>query len=199
MSSVTDPADDDARASALPHDVFHDFSDELIAGHEVMRPRMLRLLDSAMASDHVAGALMGRDVARLLLAVQNELMFDAATEYCEASETARAAGLWNRAIRLRVGPHEDMASAPYALPGLALLLDGDNQPESPAEGRSHRRHECCVQVLLKNTNERFEGARPISWQPFQEHIESAVGVLVEVLYPFIAQAMWSSRVNELSD
>ncbi|MFJ1706806.1 DUF4192 family protein [Kitasatospora sp. NPDC088346] len=124
--NVPHPADDGARASALVHDVFHDFADELAAGHEAMKRRMLLLLDSALASDHAAGAVADRDVARLLLAVQNGPVFDAATEYCEASETARAAGLWNRAIRLCVGRHETLAGAPYALLGLALLLDGDN-------------------------------------------------------------------------
>ncbi|OKI26122.1 hypothetical protein A6A07_29500 [Streptomyces sp. CB03911] len=70
---------DDARASALVHDVFHDFADELAAGRDAMKRRMLNLFNSAMASDHAAGALTGRDVARLLLAVQNGLVFDAAT------------------------------------------------------------------------------------------------------------------------
>ncbi|MFI6447853.1 DUF4192 family protein [Kitasatospora sp. NPDC050543] len=134
--NVPHPAHDDAHASALVHDVFHDFADELAAGHESMKRRMLLLLDSAMASDHAAGALADRDVARLLLAVQNGLVFDAATEYCEAPETARAARLWNRVIRLCVGRHETLAGAPYALLGLALLLDGDNAGASAALTRA---------------------------------------------------------------
>ncbi|WP_431681280.1 hypothetical protein [Kitasatospora sp. KL5] len=64
-----------------PDDVFHDFADELAdAGQEAVKRRMLLLLDSAMASDDAASALADRDVAWLLLAVQNGLVFDAATE-----------------------------------------------------------------------------------------------------------------------
>ncbi|MGW4891020.1 DUF4192 family protein [Kitasatospora sp. NPDC004240] len=130
--NIPHPAHDDAHASAL----VHDFADELAAGHEAVKRRMLLLLDSAMASDDAAGALEDRDVARLLLAVQNGAVFDTATQHCEASETARAVRLWTRAIRLCVGQHEDLAGAPYALLGLALLLDGDSAGAGAALARA---------------------------------------------------------------
>ncbi|WP_406205399.1 DUF4192 domain-containing protein [Kitasatospora sp. NBC_01560] len=104
-----------------------DLGRELAAGHGTTRRQLLALLDQALRPGDAQGeGAMGDDLAaRVLVAVQNGPLFDAAAELCEIGDLARAQELWARAAWLCVDPYRMLAAAPLNLLALTELLAGD--------------------------------------------------------------------------